>query len=103
MKCAEKLRFKSKAAAIKKRKRLHVGLFIYRCDRCEFFHLTRIPQGTEAPPSLARLRRRLENQTKVIAAFQRRFDAAQATLAEAQRVHAEEMACIAELYRRQHS
>jgi hypothetical protein len=88
----------------------------YLCPDCNFWHITRsvpvpikrstLPKTAEPKPwipSLAKLRRKLENASRLITAQTRQLDAAQAVLAAAQKVHDEEIACIAALYAHQHS
>jgi len=102
-----KVIYRTAAAAEKIRRRSSVKLFVYHCPFGDHFHLTSKEQRdrVEQPPSLGTLRRWLENQSKVIAAQQRRLDAAEVKLAEekkraeerqrkAQQEHDEELAAI---------
>lgn len=88
-----KVSYKTRAAAEKAARRTKSGLAlrIYRCQRCFEFHLTSQEQRhrAEAPPSAAKLRRRLENYGREIEAARRRFDLAEKALA-AERAKAEE-------------
>lgn len=81
-----KVRYKTRTAAAKAARRSEAGLHlrIYQCPYGQHFHLTsRAPREHGAmPPSAAKLKRRLENAGREIAACQRRMDAAHAILAK---------------------
>jgi hypothetical protein len=70
----------------------------YKCPLCGFWHITSQQKPevkTELIPSAAKLRRKLENYSREIAAAQKRFEAAEKKLAEtkaaAEAAHREEL------------
>lgn len=77
-------------AAGKSTKFSEKSIEVYRCPVCRDFHLTSMEQNkVEAPPSAAKIRRKLANYAAEIAAAQRRFEMAEQSLA-AERAKAEE-------------
>jgi hypothetical protein len=73
----------------------------YKCPLCGFWHITSQQKPevkTELIPSAAKLRRKLENYSREIAAAQKRFEAAEKKLADAKAAakaaHREEMEWI---------
>lgn len=109
-----KVRYKTRAQAEKAARRSEAGLHlrIYRCfyeDR-DHFHLTSRPPREHAatPPSAAKLRRRLENAGREIAAASRRLEAAEKDKArreekarrvaeQSERDHAEVLSAVARM------
>jgi hypothetical protein len=82
-----KVKYKTRAAAEKAARKTKSGLalHIYRCPRCFEFHLTSQERRNkpEAIPSAAKLRRKLENYGREIAAAQKRYEAARQQFAAA--------------------
>jgi hypothetical protein len=82
-----KVSYKTRAAAEKAARKTKSGLAlrIYRCPRCFDWHLTSQEQRykIEAPPSAAKLKRKLETVGREIAAQKRRFDLAEKALSDA--------------------
>jgi hypothetical protein len=72
--------FKTRRAAERAARNSTVKLYAYACRYCQSWHHTHQPNKfkTIAPPSLKTLKRWIANQSKVIAACQRRVDAAEA-------------------------
>jgi hypothetical protein len=78
--------FKTRRAAERAARNSPIKLYTYNCRYCQGWHHTHQSYKfkTIAPPSLKTLKRWLANQTKVLAACQRRVDAAEAKQAAEQ-------------------
>jgi len=83
-----KVSYRTEAAAFKAARatRSGLGLHVYACRHCQAWHLSKQEplHKAEVIPSASKLRRRLENYGREIAAAQRRFDESQAILRAAQ-------------------
>ena len=91
--------FKSRRAAERAARNSPIKLYTYNCRYCQAWHHTHQPQKfkTVAPPSLKTLRRWIDNQTKVLAACERRVQKAEQRLAaEKDRAQQREAAARAE-------
>jgi hypothetical protein len=105
-----KICYRSEAAAHKAARATQSGLSLktYVCPICRSWHLTKEEphNKAEAIPSAAKLRRRLENYTRLLAAQQRKFDESQAALRAAEKKAEQESAEITRalevMYARQH-
>ena len=91
--------FKTRRAAERAARNSLTKLYAYACRYCGGWHHTHQPQKfkTVAPPSLKTLRRWIDNQTKVLAACERRVQKAEQRLAaEKDRAQQREAAARAE-------
>jgi hypothetical protein len=105
--------FKTRRAAERAARNSPIKLYSYACRYCQGWHHTHQPNKFKAiaPPSLKTLKRWIANQSKVIAACQRRVDAAEAKQAveqaraeeqrrKAEQSHNEELTAIRKMTER---